>query len=154
MVSLGLLGGPHVTSILNLNSFIFLFPFTIFLSSFLLNFHTWVEKIVMYLYLFVFRSLSLSICAAHQILSFLQNPMAQESISSHHANSTERPVSSTKESQVSDAIILDSSEDGRPSQSQSSEPHHRSVENIEPSNIVETANPNPPDILSLKGKFY
>ncbi|KAK9926354.1 hypothetical protein M0R45_023590 [Rubus argutus] len=84
---------------------------------------------------------------AHQILSFLQNPMAQESISSHHANSTERPVSS---SQVSDAIILDSSEDGRPSQSQSSEPHHRSVENIEPSNIVETGNPNPPDILSLK----
>lgn len=104
----------------------------------------------MYLCLFLFGSLSLSICAAHQILSFLQNPMAQESISSHHANSIERPVSS---SQVSDAIILDSSEDGRPSQSQSSEPHHRSVENIEPSNIVETGNPNPPDILSLKGKF-
>lgn len=70
--------------------------------------------------------------------------MDQESVASRQANSTARPVSSTKGSQVSDAIMLDISEGVRPSQSQSSEPHNRSVENIEPGNITETGN---------KGKF-
>ncbi|XP_062027286.1 uncharacterized protein LOC133743382 isoform X1 [Rosa rugosa] len=74
---------------------------------------------------------------AHQILSFLQNPMAQESVASRQANSTEKPVSSTKGSQVSDAIMVDISEDVRLAESQSSEPHNRSVENKEPGNIME-----------------
>lgn len=73
--------------------------------------------------------------------------MAQERIVSGHAdNSTARPITSTKESQVSDAIIVNFSEDARPSQP------HRSVESIEQSETMDTG--NPPDPMSFKGKFY
>ncbi|KAL6182842.1 hypothetical protein ACLB2K_044254 [Fragaria x ananassa] len=47
---------------------------------------------------------------AHQILSFLQDPRDQETVASRQTNSTARPVSSTKGSQVSDAIMMDISE--------------------------------------------
>ncbi|BFG32013.1 hypothetical protein CerSpe_182880 [Prunus speciosa] len=80
---------------------------------------------------------------ANQILSILQRPMAQERIVSGHAdNSTARPIASTKESQVSDAIIVNFSEDGRTSQP------HRSVESIEQSENMDTG--NPPDPMSFK----
>ncbi|XP_034214579.1 uncharacterized protein LOC117626895 isoform X2 [Prunus dulcis] len=76
---------------------------------------------------------------ANQILSILQRPMAQERIVSGHAdNSTARPIASTKESQVSDAIIVNFSEDARPSQP------HRSVESIEQSENMDTGNPPAP----------
>ncbi|KAL6280633.1 hypothetical protein ACE6H2_017514 [Prunus campanulata] len=76
---------------------------------------------------------------ANQILSILQRPMAQERIVSGDAdNSTARPIASTKESQVSDAIIVNFSEDGRTSQP------HRSVESIEQSENMDTGNPLDP----------
>lgn len=72
--------------------------------------------------------------------------MAQERIVSGHAdNSTARPIASTKESQVSDTIIVNFSE-ARPSQP------HRSVESIEQSENMDTG--NLPDPMSFKGKFY
>ncbi|CAB4280204.1 unnamed protein product [Prunus armeniaca] len=84
---------------------------------------------------------------ANQILSILQRPMAQERIVSGHAdNSTARPIASTKESRVSDAIIVNFSEDARPSQP------HRSVESIEQSENMDIG--NPPDPMSFKGKSY
>ncbi|XP_050376104.1 uncharacterized protein LOC126793584 [Argentina anserina] len=73
---------------------------------------------------------------AHQILSFFQNPMAQDTVASRQANSTDKPVSSTKGSEVSDVIMLDFSEDVRPV----SVPHHSSVENREPGNNLEIGN--------------
>lgn len=73
--------------------------------------------------------------------------MAQESkISSHDNNSAARPVTTSKGSHVSDAIILDSSEADQPSQ-----PHRIAVK-IELSEKMDTG--KPPDLMSFKGKFY
>ncbi|KAM2075461.1 hypothetical protein ACFX1T_038349 [Malus domestica] len=83
---------------------------------------------------------------AHQILSILQKPMAQESkISSHDNNSAARPVTTAKGSHVSDAIILDSSEADQPSQ-----PNRIAVK-IEPSEKMDTG--KPPDLTSFKGNI-
>ncbi|RXI09783.1 hypothetical protein DVH24_021194 [Malus domestica] len=71
---------------------------------------------------------------AHQILSILQKPKAQESKIS---------ITTAKGSHVSDAIILDSSEADQPSQ-----PHRIAVK-IEPSEKMDTG--KPPDLTSFRG---
>ena len=61
--------------------------------------------------------------------------MTQDSVASGQSNRTERPVSSTKGSQVSDVIVSDFS----------SEPHHSSIEDTETGNNMNIGN---------KGKLY
>lgn len=52
-------------------------------------------------------------CAAHKILSFLQKPTAWESnVVGNMDDCKIEPASSTKGHRVSDAIVLDSPEDG------------------------------------------
>ena len=69
------------------------------------------------------------ICAAHQILSSLQKPMAQESnVADYMDNSTMELGSSIKKHQDSDTVLLDFPEDIQPTWE--SLQHHESSENV------------------------
>lgn len=101
-------------------------------------------------------------CAAHKILSFLQKPTAWESnVVGNMDDCKIEPASSTKGHRVSDAIVLDSPEDGEIVRA--SLQCHESTQNA---GVVESSQNlgmgesrqnigigNSPDLMSWEGKF-
>ncbi|XP_059444436.1 uncharacterized protein LOC132176289 isoform X2 [Corylus avellana] len=87
---------------------------------------------------------------AHQILSNLQKPMAQESnVADYMDNSTMEMGSSIKEPQVADTVLLDFPEDIQPPRA--SLQHHESSENVgiwESSENIDIG--NSPDLISCE----
>lgn len=101
-------------------------------------------------------------CAAHKILSFLQKPTAWESnVVGNMDDCKIEPASSTKGHRVSDAIVLDSPEDGEIVRA--SLQCHESTQNA---GVMESSQNlgmgessqnigigNSPDLMSWEGKF-
>lgn len=95
-----------------------------------------------------------SICAAHQILSILQKPTAQESIVAGYMDKKSKMevASSPKGTQVSDIVILDSPKDDRsPIVSLQHRESGESVSIRKSSENIDVG--NSPGLMSSEGEF-